>query len=99
MCVNSSILAKFTQTGSRKIYLHKLDLNRAFLLEILQENIVGNSAGNLVGNYEGNLVGNLVGNSVGNLAGKSVGNLVGNSVGNSVGNLMGSSPYLSPSHF
>ena len=37
VCVNLSILAKYTQIRSRKIYLNKLDLNRAFLLEMLWE--------------------------------------------------------------
>ena len=73
--------------------------NRAFLLEILRENLVGNSEGNSVGNLAGNLAGNLVGNSAGNLAGNSVENLGGNSAENLVGNLVGNSPYLSPSHF
>ena len=47
MCVNLSIFAKFTQTRSRKFYLHKLDLNRVVLeescLKFLRENLAGNS--------------------------------------------------------
>ena len=44
MCINLSILAKFTQTRSRKIYLHKLwefflagNSCRKFLWEMLRE--------------------------------------------------------------
>ena len=103
MCVNLSILAKFTQTRSRQIYLNKLDLNRAFLLEILEENVVGKSCMKIL--WE-----NIAGNSCGKilleiLARKSRGNflpeilqenLTGNSCGkilwkNFVGNAAGNS--------
>ena len=62
MCVHLSILAKFTQTRSKKIYLNKLDLNRAFLLEMLWEMLWEN----LVGKYCGKILWeNLVGKSCG----------------------------------
>ena len=52
MCVNLSIFAKFTQTRSRKFYLHKLDLNRVILLEscgkILQAILAGKSCRKLL---------------------------------------------------
>ena len=55
MCVNLSIFAKFTQTRSRKFYLHKLDLNRVVLeescLKFLRENLAGILAGKSCGNF------------------------------------------------
>ena len=91
VCVNLSILAKFTQTRSRKIYLNKLDLNRAFLLEILRENVVGKCCRKILWeNVAGKCCGKMLWKILWeNLAGNSEGNAAGNAVGKSCGKFWG----------
>ena len=52
MCVNLSTFCKFTQTRSKKIYLHKLDLNRVILQDswrkLLWEIVAGKSCGKIL---------------------------------------------------